>query len=326
LNNTNTSKKNFIQNMKLLQSGTEISVFMVYIFLCVAFAFMSPYFFTVRNFMNIGIYSAIMGVTATGMTLALIAGGFDVSVGSIMAITGMGVAMFLDSGGNWVIAIILGLAIGLVCGIINGMLITRAGINPLITTLATMSVFRGFAYIYTNGVSISIRNTSFKWLGSGFVFGIPTLIIIVILAFVVMFYVLKFTAFGRKVYAVGNNARASKLSGININRVKLMVWSICGVTAGISGIMIAAQTGAGLPQAGTGMEMDIIAACVLGGCSISGGKGSVWGTLLGVLILSTLSNGLNLTNVQSFWQLIIKGLALLTAVLIDVLRRANATA
>ena len=307
--------------IKKLNISTELTVLIAYIAICIGFTFLSPYFLTVKNFTNIGIYSAITGVTATGMTLALVSGGFDVSVGSVMALVTMVCATLLESGVSPLIAIVAGLGISLVCGAFNATMITLVKINPLITTLATMSIFRGAAYLYTNGTSVVIQNESFKWIGRGYLFGIiPFTIVLVIIAFLVMGYIMKYTAFGRKVYAIGGNVIASQFAGVNVKRTRFAVFTICGLTAGISGVMLASQAGAGLPTGAQGLEMDIIAACILGGTSLKGGKGSVWGSLLGILLLGTLTNGMTLANVQTFWQMIIKGFVLLIAVVIDVMR------
>lgn len=308
---------------KVKKVNTEVVVFIGYMVLCIVFAFASPVFFTVNNFMNIGIYSAIMGVTASGMTLAFISGGFDISVGAIMALSGMATASLLPATGSPLLAILIGVLMGAVCGVVNGILVTKAKINPLIATLSMMNVYRGISYLYTDGMSVAIANPTFRFIGSGRIGPVPILIIIMLVFFVVMFLLCRYTAFGRSIYAVGGNARASFLSGINVNGVRLTIWIIIGLTSGVSGVMQAAQTGVGLPSAGEGMEMDIIAACVLGGCSVNGGKGSVWGTLVGVLILSTLSNGMTLLNIQSFWQMIVKGVVLVFAVLLDVLREKS---
>ena len=308
-------------NIKKLALSTEFTVFIAYILICIAFTLLSPYFLTIKNFANIGIYSAITGVTATGMTLALVSGGFDVSVGSVMALVTMVCATLLQGGTSTFFAIVLGLGTATLCGVFNATMITAVKINPLITTLSTMSIFRGAAYLYTNGTSVIIQNEAFKWIGRGYLFNaVPFTIVLVLISFIIMAYVMKYTSFGRKVYAIGGNVVASRFSGINVRRIRFGVFTLCGFMAGVSGVMLSSQTGAGLPTGAQGLEMDIIAACILGGTSLKGGKGTVWGSLLGILLLGTLNNGMTLMNVQTFWQMIVKGGVLLIAVVIDVVR------
>jgi len=237
-----------------------------------------------------------------------------------MALTCMVVAQLLRSGVSVPVAIILGVLTGAVCGAINGIAVSKGKIVPMIATLATMSIFRGIAFLSNNGVSIVINSNTFKWIGRGYIGPVPFLIIIMMLFYLGVWYVSKYSAFGRKVYATGSNKRASYLSGIKTDSVIFFVYLINGTVAGISGILMAAQTGAGLPTAGDGYEMTIIAACILGGTSLYGGKGSVWGSFIGVLMLTTISTGLTMLAVPTFWQQIIKGVILLLAVFIDVIR------
>jgi len=314
--------KSISSSTKNLQKkvGSELTILLAYILIILVFSILSPHFFSMDNFLNIGIYSAVTGITATTTTLALVAGCIDISVGGTMALTGMVVSLMLKAGYSTFTSVLVAFILGTVCGAINGLAVSKGKINPMITTLATMSIFRGIAYLSNNGISIVVTNESFKWLGRGYIGFIPFLVLVMLLFFVLAWYLAKYTAFGRKVYATGSNMRASYLSGINTDNVVFTVYLLNGMLAGISGILMAAQTGAGLPTAGTGYEMTIISACILGGTSLNGGKGSLWGSLIGVLMLTTISNGLTMLEVQTFWQQIIKGCILLAAVFIDVLR------
>ena len=292
-----------------------------FIVVCIIFAFRSEHFLTITNLMNIGIYSAILGAAATGMTIALISGGFDISVGAIMALVSMMCAASLeDFGLSSTVAILIGLLCGFACGAANGALITVTKINPLITTLATASIFRGMAYLYNNGLSVIIGNSDFKVIGRGYIGPFPITIIIMITCFIVMGYVMKYTPLGRMIYAVGGNETASRFSGIKNDWIRFWAFTICGSMAGIGGVMLASQAGAGIPTGAIGYEMDIIAACVLGGTSIRGGKGTMIGSFFGILLLGALSNGMTLTNIPTFVQMIVKGIVLLTAVALDNLR------
>jgi len=303
--------------------ASELTVLSALLVMSLLFSVLSPYFLTVRNIMNIGLYSAFVGIVATAMTMVLVSGAIDLSVGSIMALCGMVVATSITKDGGILIPILLGLLVGVGCGLFNGLLITRAKINPFITSISTMLIFRGFAYLYTGGVSVLISNTGFKQLGRGYVLGLPNPLIIMVVAFLIFSFMLKKTEFGRSVYSIGGNAKASYLAGINVRKTRLLIAIVTGLMAGLSGILMAAQSGAGLPQAADGLQMDIIASVILGGTSLMGGKGKIVGTFLGVLILATLNNGLVLLNVPSFWQMVAKGMVLLIAVIFDVLRNGG---
>lgn len=303
-----------------LSRSSEFTILLAYILVCLVFSILSKHFLSVNNFLNIGIYSAITGIAATAMTLALIQGCIDISVGGIMALTGMVCALLLKNGMPTFFAILIAFLLGIACGAFNGLMVSKAKINPMITTLSTMSIFRGIAYLSNDGISIVINDSSFKWIGRGYIGPIPFIILLMLIAFIGIWYLSKYTAFGRKIYATGSNYRASYLSGINTDRVIWIVYTLSGMMAGLSGILMAAQSGAGLPIAGEGYEMTVISACILGGTSLSGGKGSIVGTFLGILMLTTISNGLTMLAVPTFWQQIIKGVILLISVLIDVIR------
>lgn len=301
--------------------STEATVLIAYIGLFVIFSFIAPYFLNANNILNIFLYSAVIGICATGMTMVIISGGLDISVGAIIALSGMVAGLTIAATGNVAMAIFLALLTGAGCGALNGFLITKLKIVPIIATLATMSIFRGTAMLTTNGQSQQVAEESFKWIGRGYLFeAIPYCVIILIAIFIIVGYVLKNTPFGRKVYSIGGNSEASRLAGINVKGIRFIIYVVCGLLAGLSGIITASQTGTAIPSAGTGLEMDVIGAVVLGGVSMNGGKGSIVGTFLGVLILATLSNGLTLMNVMSFWQTIAKGVVLVIAVMLDVAR------
>lgn len=308
-----------LKKIKVSRSS-EFTILLAYILVCAVFSVLSKHFLSVNNFLNIGIYSAITGITATTMTLTLIQGCIDISVGGIMAVTGMVCALLLKAGSSTVVAIAVAFLLGIACGTFNGLMVSKAKINSMITTLSTMSIFRGIAYLSNNGISIVINDQPFKWIGRGYIGPLPFIIVLMVLCFIGIWYLSRHTAFGRQIYATGSNLRASYLSGINTGKVIWVVYILNGMMAGISGILMAAQSGAGLPIAGEGYEMTIISACILGGTSLNGGKGSIWGTFLGIIMLTTISNGLTMLAVPTFWQQIIKGVILLISVLIDVIR------
>ena len=300
--------------------GTQLALCAAYFILIIVFSFASPVFFTMRNFMNILSYSSVIGVTAVAMCFGIISGSLDLSVGSVIALTGIAIAQVIPHVGTfW--AIVAGLGVGAACGAFNGFIITKCKIVPMIATLGTMSVFRGATYLLADGKSIMIREDAFKRIGRAHVGGVlPVPVIILIVAFIIGWIVLNKTVFGRTLYSVGGNSKASYLAGINIKRNRFVTFILISMMAAVSGIVSTAQTGSGIPQAATGTELDIVAAVILGGTSLAGGKGSMVGTFVGLLILTTLSNGMVLLGIQSFWQMVAKGAVLILAVYIDVLR------
>jgi len=306
---------------KIKDSGTTLSLVIVYIILCAVFTVLSPYFLTLNNFLNIGTYGSIMGVMAVGVTIAMLLGAIDISQWSIATLAGMVAAILMNQDVNWLIAVLAALAVGVVCGIVNGLLIASLKITAIIATMGTMQIFRGVAYLTTNGSTVMIANQQYALIGRGFIFNtVPIALLIVIVAFVLAYLILKYTRFGRYVFAVGGNESASYLTGINIMRVKLKALVISGFCASIAGVIVTSQVGAAIPTTGIGMEMGVLSAVILGGLSLSGGKGKISGTLIGILILATIQNGLTLLSVRTFYQMIINGFVLILAVSMDVIR------
>lgn len=301
--------------------ATQLSLVVVLVTMCLIFGLLSPFFFTATNLVNIGQTLATVGVAAIGMTLVIISGGIDLSVGSVAALAGVTTSLLWTSAGLplWLAAIV-GVGCGLAVGAINGFMITRIKVNPLITTLATFSIVRGLAFVITNGQTNQMNNDAFKFLGRGAIAGIPFSLILLAVLYLFFWWVLRSTHFGRSIYAIGGNSEAARLAGIPINRTLMLVYLISGGLAGFVGILIASQLALSAPRAAVGLELSAIAAVVLGGTSLAGGKGSLLGTLLGVIILRVLDNGLIMLNVSSFYQEIASGLVLLLAVGFDQLR------
>lgn len=284
-------------------------------------AIINPRFLTIPNILNILRQTSINAIIAAGMTFVILTGGIDLSVGSILAITGAVVATLISGGTNVFIAVILGIIIGAIIGVVNGAIISKGKIQPFIATLATMTLLRGYTLVFTDGKPISTGDLPsadlFSEIGSGDFLGIPIPIYIMVLVFAVAYYILKHTPIGRYVYALGGNEDATKLSGINTDKIKLYVYGISGALAALAGIIITARLSSAQPQAGSGYELDAIAAVVLGGTSLAGGFGSVLGTVVGALIIGILNNALNLMDVSSYYQLLVKGFVILVAVLLD---------
>lgn len=301
--------------------GNNLSLIIAIVGLCVVLGIASPFFATFGNMMTILLASGITLIRASGATIAMITGGMDLSQNATGAIAGVVCATASVSMGApvWLV-ILLSIGIGLLFGAINGVLIAYLKINPIITTIGTMQIFRGIAWLFTD-VTLQVADKDLIFMGRGYIGGaVPVSVIIAFGVFFLAFFLLKYTRFGRQVYMIGGNETASRLSGINSNKIKFICYLISGVCAGFAGMLLAAQVGAALPSAGAGTEMNVIAAIVLGGLSLSGGRGSMVGTLLGILILSIVANGLQVLGVNQYVQMVVTGCILILAVLIDVIR------
>lgn len=274
-------------------------------------------FLTISNVFNVLRQVSINALIAFGMTFVILTGGIDLSVGSIIALSSAFAAGMMATGTNSWLAIGVGVLAGTLMGTINGVVIARGKVAPFIATLASMTIFRGITMVYTAGKPITGLPDDFGLIGRGYLFQIPMPVIWMLVAFGALYVLLKFTSFGRHVFALGGNEEATRLSGINTNRVKVLVYSISGLLASVSGIILTSRLNSAQPTAGTSYELDAIAAVVLGGTSLSGGKGWIVGTLIGAMIIGILDNGLNLMNVSSFYQQVVKGAVILVAVLLD---------
>lgn len=276
-----------------------------------------------NNIANIFKQIATNAILAAGMCFVILTGGIDISVGATLALVGAISVDLIRMGVHIVFVVLIALAIGAVVGLFNGVFIAKFKLQPMIVTLATMSICRGLTYIYTKGSPITLNTALssgkvYKWIGSGSLFGkIPFPLILVILVFAVSFYILNKTAFGRRVYAVGGNEDAARLSGINTVWTKIMAYVTCGIMAAIAAIIISARVSSAQPNAGESYEMDAIAAVVIGGTSLRGGEGKVLYTIIGALIIGMLNNFLNLIGVDSYYQIVVKGVVILIAVLAD---------
>lgn len=283
----------------------------------IALSVISSDFLTVSNMFNVLRQISINALIAFGMTFVILTGGIDLSVGAILALASAVTAGLMKGGMDTSLAVLIGLLMGTILGAVNGLLIWKGKVAPFIATLATMTVFRGLTLVYTEGKPITGLSEDFAMIGKGFFLEIPMPIIWMILSFAILYIILKHTTFGRHVYALGSNEEATRLSGINTGKVKVLVYSISGLLAAVSGIILTSRLNSAQPTAGASYELDAIAAVVLGGTSLAGGKGWIVGTLIGAMIIGVLDNGLNLLNVSSFYQLVVKGGVILLAVLLD---------
>lgn len=293
--------------------------------LCIVLTIISPVFLSQRNVFNVLRQLSNNMFLSCGMLLVILIGGIDLSVGSTIAVTGCLVATFITNIGlpPW-IAILLTLFCGILIGVINGTIISLTNIPSFIVTLAMMNIGRGFARLYTSSKTITIDNDFFAYVGTGYIFDvIPTQVIYIILICTITGLLLNRTKFGRNLYATGGNRQAAEFSGINVKRVTFLVFVFSSLMASISGIVLASRMFSGTSTAGASAEMDAIAAVVLGGTSMSGGIGNIFGTIIGVVLIAVLSNGMNLLGIDSSWQLVVKGLVILLAVYFDYIKKSN---
>lgn len=296
----------------------KYGLFIAFILLCVILSISTSKFMQVSNIVNILRQISISSVLAIGVTFVVITGGIDLSLGSVVAITGVITAKFAHPDTYPIIVpVLIGLAVGMVVGLFIGTLVTFGKVPSFIVTLGVMTVARGGALIIAEGRPISNLSKDFQFIGGGEFLGIPFSIIIMIVIFFIALFVLNKTKFGRYVYAIGGNEEAARACGIKVNKTKMLVYVICSCLAGLAGIVQTSRIAVGQPSIGEGYEMDAIAAVVIGGVSLSGGKGTVIGTIVGALIIGVLNNGLDLLNVSSYWQSVVKGLIIIGAVLLD---------
>lgn len=315
LNSQNVSVRQASIGTMIARYGIVIS----FVILFIALSFVSQNFLSPNNLLNVLRQVSINGVLAVGMTFVILTAGIDLSIGSMLAFAGA-VAASLVTGPdafNPVVAVVAGVTVGSICGALNGTLIAYFRVPAFVVTLGMLSVARGATLLYSGGRPIPNLSPDFRWLGQGLIFSIPVPVIIFAIVFAVASIVLQYTIYGRRVYAVGGNPRSAKTSGINTRGIVLSVYVIMGALAGLAGVMLTARTTSALPQAGIGYELDAIAAVVIGGTSLTGGVGRIGHTLVGVLIIGMISNGLDLMGVSSYYQQIIKGSIIILAVLID---------
>ena len=304
---------------------TQYGIIIAFLLLCVALTFLNKYFLTPENISNILLQTSINGILAMGMTLVILTGGIDLSVGSVLAFSSIVAATFVtgDNPQSPLVALLVGILTGAVLGLINGCIIAYLKIPSFVATLGMLSVARGLTYAYTGGMPVPNLSESFLNLGEGFFFGVPMPVLIFLLIFAILWVVLNHTTYGRSVYAVGGNVKSARTAGIATKPVIASVYVIAGLLAGLGGLILTARTSSALPQAGVSYELDAIAAVVIGGTSLSGGVGSIAGTLLGALIIGTINNGLDLLGVSSAYQQIVKGCIIVVAVLLDYSRHSN---
>ncbi|WP_072670872.1 ribose ABC transporter permease [Vibrio injensis] len=316
-NQTPDGGKKWFSKAWLIEQKSLIAL----LFLVVVVSFLNPNFFTVDNILNILRQTSVNAIIAVGMTLVILTAGIDLSVGSVLALCGAFAASLIALEVPVLVAVPTALLAGAVLGGISGIIIAKGKVQAFIATLVTMTLLRGVTMVYTDGRPISTGFTdtadAFAWFGTGYALGIPVPVWMMVVVFAAAWYLLNHTRFGRYIYAMGGNESAARLSGINVDRVKIGVYAICGLLSALAGIIVTSRLSSAQPTAGMGYELDAIAAVVLGGTSLMGGKGRIMGTLIGALIIGFLNNALNLLDVTSYYQMIAKAAVILLAVLVD---------
>ncbi|HSV31317.1 MAG TPA: ABC transporter permease [Atribacteraceae bacterium] len=300
----------------------KVGILLVFFLICVIFGILAPRFFHPLNILNVVRQVSITGVIAVGMTFVILLGLIDLSVGSIVAFTGMIAAGFqVNWGGNFFLSIMVPLLIGTGIGFFNGYISTKGRIHPFIISLGSMSIFRGLTLLVARGRPISGMSPEFRFIGAGMVGDVPFPVVLFIGTVILAGIVLKKTVFGRYIYAIGGNSEAALLSGIMVDKIKILAFCVLGFLAGSSGLILTSRLNSAEMLAGTGYELDVISAVIIGGTSLMGGEGGVYGTLVGALLMGVVANGLNLLGVQPFWQMIVRGAILILALLMDQLKR-----
>ena len=308
-----------MKNKNIIQYLQDYGSFIALIFLVIVIGAISPDFRTVNNFLSLLRQSAINGLIAFGMTCVILTGGIDLSVGSVLALTSIICAHTIKIGLPAPLSMLIALIFGIILGTISGLMVTKSRLQPFIATLITMTGYRGLTMILSGGKPISRlgNNLLLNQIGKGSFLGIPIPVWILIIFFAIFLFVLKKTVLGRQIYATGSNAKAAELAGININNIKLIVYAVSGFMASVSGLILVSRLGSAQPTLGSGYELDAIAAVALGGTSMTGGRGKITGTLIGILIIAVLNNGLNIIGVSSYYQDVVKALVIFLAVISD---------
>jgi ribose transport system permease protein len=317
--------KNFVHYVRKLSKYNEVPIFIALLALCVTISVLSPYFLTWENIFNVLRQFSVIAILAVGQGLIIISGGIDLSVGALLGLMGILAALLSAAGLSPWLVFPLTILFGVMAGSVSGLLITKVNINPFIVTLGMMSVARGISLLITGGMPVSIES-GLTYLGGGHVGIVPVSVIVMFVVAVCGYIFATKTLPGRNIYAVGNNERAALLSGIHTDRVKIMVYTIMGALCALSGIIVSGTLNSASPSAGAGYELDVIAAVVIGGASLTGGKGSIIGVVMGAAIMGVMRNGFVLLNVSAYWQVVTIGLVIIGAVALDSFKNRSARA
>ncbi|OIS90485.1 ABC transporter permease [Brucella cytisi] len=311
-----------MQFVKKLAHYREASVLLMLIAVAIYLAIASDYFLSPRNLLNVGRQASVVAIVALGQALVIIARGIDLSVGSVIGLSAVVAATTIRGTGYESVGLAAGLLTGVACGVINGVLYTRFKINPFIATLGVLSIGRGLALLMTGGIPVPIGGLA-EFVGAGRLLGIPVSFLLMIVLAIVVHVLVTYTVIGREIYAIGDNPKAARLAGVNIKATRLVVFTICGLLAGLGGLILSGNLASADPNLGIGYELDVIAAVILGGTALSGGRGSIIGVVIGALLMALLNNAFVLLGIAAYWQVVTKGLVIILAVGIDGLTRGN---
>ncbi len=300
---------------------SDARMFIILVALVALFSILSPYFLRIRNIYAIGLTISVIGIVCIGQSLVLLTGAFDLSVGSVAGFAGIVVAYLTKRYGLYPVWLFAGIGLGAAIGLVNGLLVQKARINALITTLSMMTIFQGATFLVSNGFAIGVNDPAFRFLGASRVGGIPMPILILLVLYAIFYLMLRYSVFGRYLYCIGGNSEAARLSGINVDRIRILVFMLTGILSSFAGILLASRLGAAQTDAGSQYPLNSIAACVLGGISIAGGEGVILGALVGVAIIGVLQSGLIMIGMPSYYQWIATGLVLIIAVYIDTRKK-----
>ena len=317
------SKPLFRRILQAFVDIRELTLMVLIAVIIIVMANVNPYFLSFSNFRAVAVGMAPTAIIVIGMAILLASGGFDLSVGSVMALSSTVVAMLLLAGLPIPLAVLAGLVLGAGLGVVNGLLVTGLGINPLIATLGTMSIARGIALVLTEGFSVSSLPPAFGWIGKADVGGFPVIVIITLILVLVFDLAVRHTRFFRQIYFIGANEKAAMLSGIHVNRVRIIAYALTGVLAAFAGVLLASRLMSGTPTAGNGIELQVLAAAVIGGASLRGGEGTILGAFLGVVFVALINNTMTMLAVSIYWQMIVIGSVLVAAVALDMLIRSK---
>ncbi|KPL78880.1 ribose ABC transporter permease [Ornatilinea apprima] len=309
--NPSKSTQNIFEVLK------SYSLYLAFLIIFIAFSLLNENFLSINNVLNIIVQSAIIAIIAVGQTMVILTSGIDLSVGSIVGAVGIGIGLLMVAGVSIPVAVVLGVIMGIVFGLINGVIISYGRVPAFITTLGMMGIARGFGLALNEGKPVAGLPQSFEKIASTSVAGIPSFVFYTLIIYVIMFFILERTKFGRHIYAIGGNRDAARLSGVKVKVVEMIVYLFSGLFSGLGAVLLTARLNYATPVAGTGYELDTIAAVVIGGTALSGGQGKIIGTLVGALMLGILRNGLTILNVSSFFQQIIIGAVIIIAVFMD---------
>jgi ribose transport system permease protein len=307
-------------NLKKIDNNIirQFTLLIVLILEIIMFSTFSDRFLAGSNFINVLRQISVTAISSVGMFMIILLGDIDLSVGAVYAFVGVLCAFAFRATDSGLVVVLIAVALGLFIGFVKGFITAKGKIPAFVTTLAVMSVCRGLANVITKGTPIGISNKKFTVLGAGYIFSfIPIPVVIMLIVLCLGYFISNYTRIGRYIYACGGNEQASRWSGLNTDRIRIFVFVFAGLLNSIAALILAGRLGGGLPQAGTGAEMDAITAVILGGTSLTGGKGKFWGVITGVIVIGVLSNGLTMLNVSSYWQEVVKGIIILIAVLID---------